>query len=127
MSAHYPDIKVKRGARFVEDGNVATAGGLSSGIDLALRVVERYYGREVAESTAFSMEYQGQGWKSADSNQAYAKVRYSTAAHPVCQVCEMDVEAAMAEKSEYKGKTYYFCMTSHKEEFDAAPEKFLAV
>ena len=44
----YPDIQMKRGARFVEDGNLATAGGLSSGIDLALRVVERYYGREVA-------------------------------------------------------------------------------
>jgi len=37
----YPDIRVKRGARFVEDGNLASAGGLSSGIDLALRVVER--------------------------------------------------------------------------------------
>ena len=44
----FPDIELKRGARFVENGNLATAGGLSSGIDLALRVVERYYGREVA-------------------------------------------------------------------------------
>jgi transcriptional regulator GlxA family with amidase domain len=38
----FPDIHLRRGARFVEDGNLATAGGLSSGIDLALRVVERY-------------------------------------------------------------------------------------
>jgi transcriptional regulator GlxA family with amidase domain len=43
---------VKRGARFVEAGNLASAGGLSSGIDLALRVVERYYGRTVALGTA---------------------------------------------------------------------------
>jgi transcriptional regulator GlxA family with amidase domain len=127
MSAHYPDIKVQRGARFVEDGNLATAGGLSSGIDLALRVVERYFGRPAAENTAFSMEYQGQGWKNAESNQAYAKVRTSTAAHPLCQVCEMDVDASMAVQSVYKGKTYYFCMQDHKEEFDRAPEKFLSV
>src|SRR6266550_6359775 len=45
----FPDIHLRRGARFVEDGNLATAGGLSSGIDLALRVVERYYGREIAQ------------------------------------------------------------------------------
>src|SRR6267142_7158627 len=44
----FPDIHLKRGARFIEDGNVASAGGLSSGIDLALRVVERYYGRDIA-------------------------------------------------------------------------------
>src|SRR5437763_16439515 len=44
----FPKIELKRGARVVENGNLATAVGLSSGIDLALRVVERYYGREVA-------------------------------------------------------------------------------
>jgi transcriptional regulator GlxA family with amidase domain len=32
----FPDVKLQRGFRFVEtDGNVATAGGLTSGIDLA--------------------------------------------------------------------------------------------
>lgn len=49
----YRDIQLKRGARFVEEGNLATAGGLSSGIDLALRVVERYFGRDVAKETAY--------------------------------------------------------------------------
>ena len=52
FSMQFPDVQVKRGARFVENGNLATAGGLSSGIDLALRVVERYYGRQVAENAA---------------------------------------------------------------------------
>jgi transcriptional regulator GlxA family with amidase domain len=56
------DIALKRGARFVEDGKFASSGGLSSGIDLALHIVERYFGREVAKQTAFQMEYQGQGW-----------------------------------------------------------------
>src|ERR1041384_3743819 len=37
FAMQFPKIELKRGARFVENGNLATAGGLSSGIDLALR------------------------------------------------------------------------------------------
>src|SRR5438093_7174282 len=80
----FPDIHLKRGARFVEDGNLATAGGLSSGIDLALRVVERYYGRDVAKKTAYDMEYQGQGWMDPNSNQIYATTPVSTAGQRLC-------------------------------------------
>ncbi|HEX5889597.1 MAG TPA: DJ-1/PfpI family protein [Pyrinomonadaceae bacterium] len=58
----FPDVKLKRGLRFVEEEKISTAGGLSSGIDLALRVVERYFGREVAQATATYMEYQSRGW-----------------------------------------------------------------
>ena len=58
----FPDVKLKRGLRFVEEEKISTAGGLSSGIDLALRVVERYFGRGVAETTATYMEYQSKGW-----------------------------------------------------------------
>ena len=58
----FPDVTVKRGLRFVEGEKISTAGGLSSGIDLALRVVERYFGREVAQATATYMEYQSKGW-----------------------------------------------------------------
>jgi putative intracellular protease/amidase/YHS domain-containing protein len=124
FAMEFPDISVKRGARFVEDGNLASAGGLSSGIDLALRVVERYYGRQQAERTADIMEYQGQGWLNPDSNQAYAKARVSTEAHPVCPVCSMDVDHQV--RSVYKGKTYYFCSQGHKELFEKAPDKFTA-
>jgi transcriptional regulator GlxA family with amidase domain len=59
----FPDVSLRRGLRFVESGRIATAGGLTSGIDLALRVVERYFGREVAQTTATYMEYQGTGWR----------------------------------------------------------------
>jgi putative intracellular protease/amidase/YHS domain-containing protein len=120
----FPDIQLKRGARFVEDGNLATAGGLSSGIDLALRVVERYYGREIAQKTAYEMEYQGQGWMNPDSNQIYASAPISTAEHPLCPVCGMDVDPATAPKSIYKGKAYYFCSDDDKKTFDGAPDKF---
>ncbi len=62
LANQYPDITVKRGLRFVEGEKISTAGGLTSGIDLALRVVERYFGREQAEATAVYMEYQSRGW-----------------------------------------------------------------
>lgn len=58
----FPDVKLKRGLRFVENQKISTAGGLTSGIDLALRVVERYFDRETAEQTAVYMEYQSRGW-----------------------------------------------------------------
>jgi putative intracellular protease/amidase/YHS domain-containing protein len=121
----FPEIHLKRGARFVEDGNLATAGGLSSGIDLALRVVERYFGREVAQKTAYDMEYQGLGWMNPDSNQIYAATPVSTAEHPLCVVCGMDVDPATAPKSVFKGATYYFCSDDDKKTFDAGPDKFV--
>jgi transcriptional regulator GlxA family with amidase domain len=121
----YPDIRVKRGERFVEDGNLASAGGLSSGIDLALRVVERYYGRELAKQIAYDMEYQGQGWMSPDSNEVYAKLRTSMDNRPLCVVCSMAIDAETAPKTVYQGKTYYFCSSDHKSIFDASPAEFI--
>jgi transcriptional regulator GlxA family with amidase domain len=57
-----PEVEVKRGLRFVAGPKISTAGGLTSGIDLALRVVDRYFGREAAQRTATYMEYQSRGW-----------------------------------------------------------------
>jgi putative intracellular protease/amidase/YHS domain-containing protein len=122
FAMQFPDVQVKRGARFVEDGSFASSGGLSSGIDLALRVVERYYGRARAEQTIEMMEYQGQGWLDSNSNQAYAKLPISTDKHPICPVCGMEGDPTV--KSVYKSKTYCFCSQDHKEMFDKAPEKF---
>jgi len=62
LERQFPDIQVKRGVRFVESERISTAGGLTSGTDLALRVVERYFGRAVAQTTATYMEYDGKGW-----------------------------------------------------------------
>jgi transcriptional regulator GlxA family with amidase domain len=122
----FPDIALKRGARYVEAGQLASSGGLSSGIDLALRVVERYFGRAVARNTADTLEYQGQGWLNPASNMAYAKRRRSTAQHPLCAVCDMEVAKASAPSSIYRGRTYYFCMAGHKSVFDASPVSFRA-
>lgn len=59
----YPNIELRRGLRFVDSGRIATAGGLTSGIDMALHVVQRYFGEEAAQATAVYMEHDGAGWR----------------------------------------------------------------
>ena len=63
MQKQYPAVHFVSGTRFVDHGKVATAGGLTSGIDLALHIVERYYGQDVAQVTANLLEYRGELWK----------------------------------------------------------------
>lgn len=53
----FPNIHLVRGPRFVENHQVSCAGGLTSGIDLALRVIERYNGKKEADQVAFYMEH----------------------------------------------------------------------
>lgn len=61
----FPQIELRRGLRFVDSGRIAAAGGLTSGIDLALHIVQRYFGPEVAARTAEYMEYSSEAWKTA--------------------------------------------------------------
>jgi len=45
-------------ARVVDDDDIVTAGGVTSGIDLALHFVERFEGAEMAGKIARSLEYE---------------------------------------------------------------------
>ena len=63
FARQYPDIELRRGMRYVDSGRVASAGGLTSGIDLALHIVERYFGKVAAEATAVYMEHDSPGWR----------------------------------------------------------------
>jgi YHS domain-containing protein len=42
-------------------------------------------------------------------------------------VCGMMVATATAPKTEFKGKTYYFCSIDEKKEFDKAPSTYIKV
>jgi len=57
FAQRFPKVKLQRGLRYVEHEKLATAGGLTSGIDLALRVVERFHGADAATATATYMEH----------------------------------------------------------------------
>jgi YHS domain-containing protein len=40
-------------------------------------------------------------------------------------VCGMTVQTADAPKTDYKGKTYYFCSIEEKKDFDKAPSTYI--
>jgi transcriptional regulator GlxA family with amidase domain/YHS domain-containing protein len=127
LRATFPDVTVARGLRYVEDGNIATAGGLTSGTDLALRVVERYFGRPVAQQTATQLEYQGTGWMHPESNAAYAEHGAGSPGRPECPVCGMPVSPDTPLTSDHDGTTWHFCGTWCQEQFAAAPGRFAEI
>jgi putative intracellular protease/amidase len=64
FSNEFPKVKLVESVRYVQASpTLFSAGGLTSGVDLALHVVDEYYGEAVAQRTADYMEYQSTGWK----------------------------------------------------------------
>jgi len=57
-------IDLRRDARYVDDGDVVTSAGISSGIDMALALVERFAGEptrvKVARALAYDARHSGQ-------------------------------------------------------------------
>jgi putative intracellular protease/amidase len=56
----YPDTEWVRGLRYVEDGNVITAAGVTSGIGATLHVIRGYVGEEAATALAQKIGYSDQ-------------------------------------------------------------------
>ena len=52
LKQSYPQINVDTNPFFVKDGHIYTSGGVSSGIDLALAMVEEDFGKEIAIQVA---------------------------------------------------------------------------
>lgn len=57
FATEFPKVELVRGTRFVDNGKFITAGGLTSGIDAALHIVDRLVGTEQAKATAKYMEH----------------------------------------------------------------------
>jgi transcriptional regulator GlxA family with amidase domain len=57
LRKRYPDVEVLEDVRYVRDGNLATAAGVSAGIDLALWLTGQLWGVDTARKTQRSMEY----------------------------------------------------------------------
>jgi transcriptional regulator GlxA family with amidase domain len=51
------NIDVKEKTRFVDNGTLITAEGVSAGIDMSLYVVEKLLGKDIADETARYMQY----------------------------------------------------------------------
>jgi putative intracellular protease/amidase len=53
----YPAISVERDKRFVDNGQIVTSAGLSSGIDASLHLVSKVLGQDKAQTVALHLEY----------------------------------------------------------------------
>jgi transcriptional regulator GlxA family with amidase domain len=64
LGKRYPKVTFLRDKAWVHSAaNIWTAGGETSGIELALHLIELYYDHEVAVKTARFMEYRGPDWQ----------------------------------------------------------------
>ena len=71
VAASAPEVKWVREARWVVDGNVWTAAGVSAGTDAALALVAERFGMETARGAANAMEYE---WRNDPSWDPFAYV-----------------------------------------------------
>jgi transcriptional regulator GlxA family with amidase domain len=61
LRASLPTTDVLGDTRVVDEGEIITSAGVSAGIDMALHIVRRLHGDEVARRTARDMEYDWAG------------------------------------------------------------------
>lgn len=57
LQAHAPELRIEPGERWVVDGNVVTAAGVSAGIDMALWLVGQLYDEDHARATQSFIQY----------------------------------------------------------------------
>jgi transcriptional regulator GlxA family with amidase domain len=57
LQIQYPEIHFVKNVRYVQDGNVVTTGGITSGIDGALHLIEKFDGPDIAQHVADIMVY----------------------------------------------------------------------
>lgn len=58
MRNSFPDLEVREQVRWVDAGEVVCSAGVSAGIDMALYILQRLYGKVVADVTAHRIEYE---------------------------------------------------------------------
>ena len=57
----FPEARVVEGIRYVDADRVVTSGGISAGIDMAVHLVRRLEGEDLARATARQMDYAWEG------------------------------------------------------------------
>ena len=57
LEREYPRLIMQRGVKYVDEGKVITAGGISAGINMSFHIVKKLLGEEIAKATAKRMEY----------------------------------------------------------------------
>lgn len=57
LTQEYPQIEVLSDVKYVDEGQIITAAGISSGINASLYIVAKLHGVDIAKQTAKRMEY----------------------------------------------------------------------
>lgn len=57
LEREFEKVTVERGVKFVDEGSIITAGGVSAGINMSIYIVTKLLGEKVGLSTAKRMEY----------------------------------------------------------------------
>jgi len=57
LVVRYPNLRVRRDVRWVDQGDIVTSAGISAGVDMSLHLVARLVSEELAVSTARQMDY----------------------------------------------------------------------
>lgn len=70
LAANGPNVDWVRKARWVEDGKFITSSGVSAGIDMALGLISKLWGEQMAEGIANGTEYI---WNKDPNNDPFAK------------------------------------------------------
>ncbi|MBB2940663.1 putative intracellular protease/amidase [Actinoplanes lutulentus] len=59
LERQYPDVRWTRGVRYVDDGRIITTAAVLSGVDGALRIIERDHGVDAARQAAAAVRWPG--------------------------------------------------------------------
>jgi transcriptional regulator GlxA family with amidase domain len=57
LAREYPEIDIQRGPKYVDEGSIITAAGISAGLDMSFYIIKKLFGSEIARATAKRMEY----------------------------------------------------------------------
>jgi transcriptional regulator GlxA family with amidase domain len=57
LEREFPNVKVERNCKFIDEGSIITSGGMSAGINMSFHLINRLLGEDVAKMTARRMEY----------------------------------------------------------------------
>ena len=124
MKALYPSVQVERGVRWIDHGDIATAGGLTSGTDLALRIVERLLGADTAQRAASDLEYFGEGWRDPSINAPFAVDPVLPPGRVLDPICGMTVDPTSAITATWDRRVFSFCAEWCRDLFLASPARF---
>jgi len=57
LEREFPNVKIKRNCKFIDEGSIITSGGITAGINMSFHILKRLLGEEAMKTTAKRMEY----------------------------------------------------------------------